>query len=81
MGNEMRETDNLVVIEPPIRTLRSAVNVITAVVPGELSDAELPRFVLRLRREMDRLEAVFADAVTTGHRRGIGSWLFIVLLL
>jgi len=73
MGYQLRETDNRVVIEPPLRTLRSAVNAMTSIDPSELADAELPGFVLGPRRQMDRLAAVFADAVTTGHRRGVGT--------
>ena len=43
-----------------------------ALEPGELSDGELASSILQFRREMDRLDAVFADLVVAGHRRGVG---------
>ena len=61
------------VSEPPIRVLSRAVDTLTSVEISELSEAELPGFVLRLRREMDRIDAVFADVVTAAHRRGAGT--------
>ena len=40
--------------------------------PGELSDSELAATILRFKAELDRQEAVFADLVVAGHRRGVG---------
>ena len=40
---------------------------------GELSDGELASTVLGFRRELDRLDSVFADLVVAGHRRGVGA--------
>ncbi len=43
------------------------------VAPGELSDTELASTILGFRRELDRQEAVFAELVLAGHRRGVGA--------
>ena len=59
--------------ESPIRTLRRAVDAMTTLEASGLTEAELPGLVLRMRREMDRLDAVFADVVTSAHRRGAGT--------
>jgi len=58
---------------PPIRVLARGVDALTSVEVSELSGAALPGFVLALRREMDRIDAVFAEAVTAAHRRGAGT--------
>ncbi len=49
-----------------------AVDSIMSLDPAELSDGELAATVLSFRREFDRQEAVFADLVVAGHRRGVG---------
>ena len=56
----------------PVDVLRTGVEALMSVVPDELSDSELAATVLRFRRELDRQEAVFADLVLAGHRRGVG---------
>ena len=56
----------------PLVVLVGGVEAMMSVVPGELSDSELAAMVLRFRRELDRQEAVFADLVLAGHRRGVG---------
>ena len=40
--------------------------------PGELSDGELAATILQFKVELDRQDAVFADLVVAGHRRGVG---------
>lgn len=56
----------------PLGVLSTGVEALMTIVPGELSDSELASTVLRFRRELDRQEAVFADLVVAGHRRGVG---------
>lgn len=56
----------------PMDGLGAGVDAMMSVVPGELSDGELAATIVRFRREMDRQEAVFADLVVAGHRRGVG---------
>jgi len=61
------------VTQPPIQGLRAGVEAMMTVVADELSDAELASTILRFRGELDRQDAVFADLVMAGHRRGVGA--------
>jgi hypothetical protein len=56
-----------------VAQLRDAVDALVSVDPSSLSDAELGSLVLELRREMDRQEAVFAQAVRAAHTQGVGA--------
>ena len=58
--------------EPPISELRAGVEAMMSVAAEELSDGELAATIREFRREMDRQDAVFADLVVAGHRRGVG---------
>ena len=53
--------------------LRAGTDAVMSLEPGELSDGELASTILRFRRELDRLDAVFADLAVAGHRRGVGA--------
>ena len=66
MGDQM-------VMECPIAILHAGVDAMGSVDPGDLSDSQLAGEVLRLRAEMDRLDAVFAGLVAVAHSRGVGS--------
>ena len=66
MGDQM-------VMERPIVVLRAGVDAIGTLDPADLSDVQLAGEVLRLRREMDRLDAVFAGLVAAAHARGVGA--------
>ena len=57
----------------PISDLRASVGSMMSITPGELSDGELASTIVQFRRELDRLDAVFADLVVAGHRRGVGA--------
>ena len=57
----------------PLDGLRAGVGSMMSLDPGELSDGELAATILGFRRELDRLDAVFADLVVAGHRRGVGA--------
>ena len=56
----------------PFTGLRTAVESTMTLDPAELSDGELAATILGFRRELDRLDSVFADLVLAGHRRGVG---------
>ena len=56
----------------PVDGLRTGVDAMMSLDPGELSDSELAATVVRFRRELDRQEAVFADLVLAAHRPGVG---------
>ena len=56
----------------PISDLRCGVGSMMGFDPGELSDGELASTIVQFRREMDRLDSVFADLTVAGHRRGVG---------
>ena len=56
----------------PISSLRTGVGSMMSITPGELSDGELASTIVAFRRELDRLDAVFADLVLAGHHRGVG---------
>ena len=43
----------------PLGVLRTGIDAMMSVVPGELSDSELAATVLRFRRELDRLCCLF----------------------
>ena len=58
----------------PVLGLRSAVDAIATLAPGEYSDPGLAAEVLCLRREMDRLEATFSRFALAAHRRGGVCW-------
>ena len=58
---------------PPLEGLRAAVDSMMVLDPSELGDGELASTILRFRRELDRLDAVFADLALAGHRRGVGA--------
>ena len=62
--------------QTPVRSsldgLRTAVDSMMLLGPTELSDGELASTILRFRRELDRLDSVFADLTVAGHRRGVG---------
>ena len=64
---------NLQMGTAPISDLRAGVGSMMSITPGELSDGELASTILQFRRELDRLDAVFADLVVAGHRRGVGA--------
>ena len=66
MGDQM-------VMERPIAILHAGVDAMGSVDPGEYSDTQLAGEVLRLRAEMDRLDAVFAGLVAVAHTRGVGT--------
>ena len=57
---------------PPFEALRAGVDAMMSLDQSELSDGELAATILRFRRELDRQDAVFADLVVAGHRRGVG---------
>ena len=57
----------------PLEDLRTAVDSTMALDPSDLGDGELASTILRFRRELDRLDAVFADLAVAGHRRGVGA--------
>ena len=57
----------------PLDGLRAGVGSMMSLDPGELSDGELASTILGFRRELDRLDSVFADLVVAGHRRGVGA--------
>ena len=59
-------------VASPIVGLRAGVGSMLTLDPGELSDGELASTILQFRRELDRLDSVFADLVVAGHRRGVG---------
>ena len=56
----------------PIVGLRTGVGSMMSLDPSELSDGELASTIVQFRRELDRLDAVFADLAVAGHRRGVG---------
>src|SRR5436190_6508578 len=56
----------------PLSGLRSAVDAVIDQDPGALTDEELRVDVLRLRRQMDRLEAAFAERTSAANRRAVG---------
>ena len=60
-------------VTSPLDGLRAGVSSMMSLDPGELSDGELASTILGFRRELDRQEAVFADLVVAGHRRGVGA--------
>ena len=60
-------------VTPPFEALSAGVDAMMTVEPGELSDSELAATILRFRGELDRQDAVFADLVVAGHRRGVGA--------
>ena len=64
---------NLQMGTAPISDLRAGVGSMMSITPGEFSDGELASTILQFRRELDRLDAVFADLVVAGHRRGVGA--------
>ena len=55
-----------------LEALRAGTDAVISLDPAELSDGELASTILRFRRELDRLDAVFADLALAGHRRGVG---------
>ena len=57
---------------PFLDGLRAGVDALMTVDPAELSDGELASTIVQFRRELDRLDAVFADLAVAGHRRGVG---------
>jgi Domain of unknown function DUF222. len=57
----------------PILELRSAVDALEDLDPAETTDAALASHLVRLRREIDRLEGVFARQAFAGHRRGVAA--------
>lgn len=56
----------------PVGGLRSVVDAVIAQDVGGLNDSELSLDLVRLRRQIDRLEAAFADRALAANRRGIG---------
>jgi hypothetical protein len=56
----------------PLATLRGAVDGLLAQDPAELTDGELGADLVRLRRQIDRLEAGFAERCLAANRRGVG---------
>ena len=57
----------------PVAQIRAGVDALVAAGSSGLSDAELGSLVLELRREMDRQDAVFAQAVRAAHTQGVGA--------
>ena len=57
----------------PILGVRTAVDAMDTFDPGEYSDGQLAAEVLCIRREMDRLDAVFARLTVAAHRPGVGT--------
>jgi hypothetical protein len=53
--------------------LRAAVDTAVAVDPADLSDVVLADELVGLRREMDRLDALFARLAAAAHGRGVGA--------
>jgi hypothetical protein len=53
--------------------LRAAVDAAVTVDPAQLSDLALADELVGLRREMDRLDAVFARLAAAAHRRGVSA--------
>ncbi len=58
-------------LEDPFVVLRAAIELFTAAPSETLTDAELSTDVIRLRRQMGRLEAIFAEYALGAHRRGV----------
>jgi hypothetical protein len=56
----------------PVADLRSAVDALAVQAPAELTDEELGADLVRLRRQIDRLEAVFAMRTLAANRRAVG---------
>ncbi|MGZ6953805.1 MAG: hypothetical protein ACXVJX_17050, partial [Acidimicrobiia bacterium] len=56
----------------PVAVLRAAVDQVLAPDPAGQTDSELGADLVRLRRQMDRLEAAFAQRALAAHRRGVG---------
>lgn len=59
-------------VTDPVGGLRSVVDAVVAQDPSALADAELAIDLVRLRRQIDRLEAAFADRALGANRRGVG---------
>ena len=57
----------------PVARLHDAVDVLVELDPVDLTDGGLADELIRLRREMDRQEAVFARLAHAAHVRGLGS--------
>ncbi len=55
----------------PFLVLRAAIELFSTAPSASLSDAALSGDVIRLRRQMGRLEAVFAEYALASHRRGL----------
>lgn len=66
----MAESDSII---DPLGALRDVVGTALEIDPAGLSDGELATHALRLRREMDRLDAAFAEVTLAVHRRGAGA--------
>jgi hypothetical protein len=60
------------VIDDAMERLGSSVDELAAWDPADGTDGELAAALLVLRREADRIDAVFARLAAAGHRRGIG---------
>jgi hypothetical protein len=56
----------------PVGELRSVADRVIAQDPADLTDAELGLDLVRLRRQIDRLEAAFSDRTLAANRRGVG---------
>ena len=57
----------------PVARLHDAVDALVELDPVDLTDGGLADELIRLRREMDRQEAVFARLAHAAHVRGLGS--------
>lgn len=59
-------------LDDPVGNLRRAVDGVLDQSPDGLTDAELGADLVRMRRQIDRLEAAFAARTLAAHRRGVG---------
>lgn len=59
-------------LEDPIRGLHAAADAVLEQDPAEQTVEELGADLVRLRRQIDRLEAGFAQRTLAAHRRGVG---------
>ena len=57
----------------PLDDVRTGTDAVMCLDPADLSDGELASTILRFRQQLDRQEAVFADLIVAGHRRGVGA--------
>ena len=61
-------------VDDPIRAVRTAVDTLTASFDVDaMTDAEIGSDLIRVRKLVDRLQAVAADLTAKAHQRGVGT--------